>query len=200
MKLFKNFSIIGTNPDVGVDILNYKKNCFDECNEESGLCPLYCGDEGLCCRRGSDWHEPDGCDGFIGGSDYHTCVIQPGLAEVNFHASRETPSNVSTWITELRYSFAGNFGTVDKICSENDGLVFYKGNGCTDKTVGSISAEAWDGEWNDMKNVKNIDCIPNDDARSVLILPTFTGKTNIFVHLIDQCNLPIHVTLLVESH
>ena len=50
---------------------NLGKSCLAECKEKSGHCG-WCGTEGLCCKR--DGNSINGCDGFIGGVDYHECA------------------------------------------------------------------------------------------------------------------------------
>merc|ERR1712136_612155 len=50
--------------------------CWLQCNKVNGRC-LFCGSEGLCCRKGWPGNE---CDGKIGLSpDHHRCSPRPGL-------------------------------------------------------------------------------------------------------------------------
>merc|ERR1712029_897446 len=55
------------------DVQNQGNNCWEPCGEASGPCPNYCGDDGFCCRRGSEFVEA-GCSGKTGGRGFHTCV------------------------------------------------------------------------------------------------------------------------------
>ena len=49
-------------------------NCWNWCNEMDGPCD-WCGNVKLCCRKG--WIG-NGCDGSIGGTNQHQCVLNPG--------------------------------------------------------------------------------------------------------------------------
>ncbi|CAD7944073.1 unnamed protein product [Amoebophrya sp. A120] len=46
-------------------------DCWNHCDHENGPCAA-CGTGGMCCRIG---FEGNGCNGSIGGSGFHTCVI-----------------------------------------------------------------------------------------------------------------------------
>jgi len=50
---------------------NAGENCWNPCGGRGGTCS-WCGTEGSCCRKG--WGGT-GCDGQIGGGDYHACVL-----------------------------------------------------------------------------------------------------------------------------
>ena len=50
------------------------ENCWYNCNEMDGPCD-WCGNVGLCCRK--EWIG-NGCDGSIGGTNIHECVLSPG--------------------------------------------------------------------------------------------------------------------------
>lgn len=67
-------------------------------------------------------------------------------------------------------------GDKDKTCWDEDDLLFYEGNYCTQNTVGSIPTWEWNGDYNNGLNIKQLDCFDNDEARSVIILPTFQGR------------------------
>ena len=44
------------------------------CNGMEGQCD-WCGNDGWCCRK--EWIG-NGCDGSIGGTNRHACVLNPG--------------------------------------------------------------------------------------------------------------------------
>ena len=51
------------------------EDCWDDCNEIQGQCD-WCGNAvGWCCRK--EWIG-NGCDGSIGGTNGHECVLNPG--------------------------------------------------------------------------------------------------------------------------
>ena len=60
------------------EILHQGDACFDNCQFE-GKCS-YCGNDGLCCRKG-DQFKFNGCDGISGGKDRHKCV--PASKNIN---------------------------------------------------------------------------------------------------------------------
>ena len=65
------------------DLLNKGVDCWNECGSTQGQCS-FCGD-GLCCRKTGFWWSDtsNGCDGSIGGGDYHACVAAPGAPGIN---------------------------------------------------------------------------------------------------------------------
>ena len=57
---------------------NHGKDCWDECDEQQGLCS-WCGTGGFCCRKELKLaYIGNGCDGNFGGDNYHACAIPPG--------------------------------------------------------------------------------------------------------------------------
>ena len=81
--------------------LNHKGDCWDECNlngRGQGPCD-WCGLEGLCCRKGSNWIG-NGCDGAIGEWDHHKCVSKPGNKWVKM---------VGVWKQYFATCFLNNF-------------------------------------------------------------------------------------------
>merc|ERR1712083_599019 len=66
-------------------------------------------------------------------------------------------------------------------CWPHDGIVFYSGNGCQGKTVGSTNTVKWPGQdwWKHLIKCKQMSCFSNDDARSAMILPSWYG--NVFL-------------------
>ena len=56
---------------------NSGKNCLVGCNKKQGKCD-WCGMDGWCCRKGTDW-VGNGCDGTFGGPSSHRCVLKPGI-------------------------------------------------------------------------------------------------------------------------
>jgi len=80
--------------------------------------------------------------------------------------------DVASWLS----SAYGLIGDKDKTCWDGDDLLFYEGNYCTQNTVGSIPTRKWTGDYNEGFNLKRLDCFDNDEARSVIILPTFEGQ------------------------
>jgi len=51
---------------------NGDKDCWNGCNKKEGKCN-WCGPDGWCCRK--NW-VGNGCDGSVGGSSNHLCVLQ----------------------------------------------------------------------------------------------------------------------------
>ena len=49
------------------------EDCYNECNGQEGKCD-WCGPDGWCCRK--NWAK-NGCDGTIGGTTNHQCVLKP---------------------------------------------------------------------------------------------------------------------------
>ena len=49
---------------------NTEKMCWKDCNEKNGPCK-WCGEIGMCCKRGL---KKNGCDGNIGGHTLHVCA------------------------------------------------------------------------------------------------------------------------------
>ena len=50
------------------------EDCWNNCNYVEGQCD-WCGNVGWCCRK--EWIG-NGCDGSIGGTNQHQCVLNPG--------------------------------------------------------------------------------------------------------------------------
>merc|ERR1712212_606495 len=84
--------------------------------------------------------------------------------------------DVNSAIKDIAGFLSNTFGDVDKVCWDSDDLLFYEGNYCTQNTVGSIPTWNWNGDYNNAFNIKNLNCFDNDEARSVIILPTFQGR------------------------
>lgn len=67
------------------------------------------------------------------------------------------------------------------VCNKHDSIVFFEGNGCTQQAKGSLAVEhgkehRWDRDEDcPVKSIKAHywDCIDNDEARSMAILPNF---------------------------
>ena len=59
------------------DLFHEGADCYKPCGGESGPCPTFCGQRGLCCSKGN----PDpavGCDGLAGGEDdKYICIEDP---------------------------------------------------------------------------------------------------------------------------
>jgi len=60
-------------------------------------------------------------------------------------------------------------------CNNNDPITFWKRNGCREKTVGSTNI------YNEMFKATKLDCIRNDDARSLMINSNVPAGTRIYV-------------------
>ena len=60
-----------TDPEGLGELDNAGEECWWECNKQQGKCD-WCGTEGWCCRI--DW-TGNGCDGSIGGTENHQCVL-----------------------------------------------------------------------------------------------------------------------------
>merc|ERR1712025_670562 len=54
----------------GLGLQNAGKECWKNCDKTEGKCG-WCGPNGYCCRRG--W-TGNGCDGHIGGHNFHACA------------------------------------------------------------------------------------------------------------------------------
>ena len=63
------------NPVDNAKVKNEGQSCWMKCGRKSGNCS-WCGDQGMCCRHGSNWIE-NGCNGEIGGPNGHTCTAKP---------------------------------------------------------------------------------------------------------------------------
>jgi len=64
----------GSEGSEGSDLQHEDEDCWGACHQQEGYCG-WCGDDGLCCRKG--W-EGNGCDGEIGGHSGHKCAANPG--------------------------------------------------------------------------------------------------------------------------
>ena len=53
---------------------HFGEKCLIGCNDQEGNCD-WCGDDGLCCKKGSIGN---GCDGTIGGTNNYLCVNKHG--------------------------------------------------------------------------------------------------------------------------
>jgi len=67
------------------DVKNQGHKCWEECGEQNGHCPGFCGRYGYCCKRKVI---SDGCDGEMGGhggsnkiNGYHTCDVSSDKIE-----------------------------------------------------------------------------------------------------------------------
>ena len=61
-----------------LDLENEGKECYKNCGYKQGPCE-WCGSEGVCCSRKSDWNDTtNGCNGSFGGKTRHECVPAPG--------------------------------------------------------------------------------------------------------------------------
>ena len=56
------------------DLNHAGEDCWNDCNDIQGRCE-WCGNDGWCCRK--EWIG-NGCDGSIGGTNSHECVLNPG--------------------------------------------------------------------------------------------------------------------------
>ena len=70
-----NFFLSGSEGSEGSDLQHEDEDCWGACHQQEGYCG-WCGDDGLCCRKG--W-EGNGCDGEIGGHSGHRCAANPGI-------------------------------------------------------------------------------------------------------------------------
>ena len=77
--MLTNFEIIPGSSE------HFGEKCLIGCNDQEGNCD-WCGDDGLCCKKGSIGN---GCDGTIGGTNDYLCVnkhgnIQPYIAVYSY--------------------------------------------------------------------------------------------------------------------
>ena len=56
-----------------LELENGGQDCWHACNAKQGKC-IWCGKDGWCCMQ--TWIG-NGCDGTIGGSGNHQCVLNP---------------------------------------------------------------------------------------------------------------------------
>jgi len=60
----------------GSGLENVGEHCWHGCNKIQGKCS-WCGPNGYCCRKG--WKSNDGCDGRVGGHNFHACVFRQNV-------------------------------------------------------------------------------------------------------------------------